>query len=216
MKFIITIRLHHTGRVQWTNELVAADDFYYVSGTIMYSVVAHQNYGRERRDNRQQTQQHQHGSTSQQHHHHHHHHSHHHNQNHHHGQQTGGASSDGCGGGGGGVGTSGGSCGDGSSRQQTQQHHHHPDGRKRSQRHRNLSITGRFLNYIKRRFNPAQGKPKHYCFSRNINNKYCAQYYVLLLLGVGSRTLRIRERLESCFFLKLKFGNLELFELNQT
>ncbi|XP_060869964.1 Kv channel-interacting protein 1-like isoform X1 [Metopolophium dirhodum] len=112
----------------------------------MYSVVAHQNYGRERRDNRQQSQQHQHD--------HHHHHGHHHNQNHHHGQQAGGASSDG--GGGGGVGTSGGPCGDGSSRQQAQQHHHHPDGRRRSQRHRNLSITGRFLNYIKRRFNPAQ------------------------------------------------------------
>lgn len=148
----------HTGCVRWTNDLAAADD--YVSGAIMYSVVAHQNYGRERRDNRQQTQQHQHD--------HHHHHGHHHNQNHHHGQQGGGTSSDGCGGGGGGVGASGGPCGDGSSRQQAQQHHHHPDGRRRSQRHRNLSITGRFLNYIKRRFNPAQGKPKHYYFALSV------------------------------------------------
>lgn len=202
----------HTGRVRWTNDFVAAYD-YYVSSAIMYSVVAHQNYGRERRDNRQQTQQHQHGSTSQQHHHHHHHHhSHHHNQNHHHGQQAGGAGSDGCGGGGGGVGTSGGPCGDGSSRQQAQQHHHHQDGRKRSQRHRNLSITGRFLNYIKRRFNPVQGKRKHYLFARNtFSGPYCCVTDYVLLLGVGSRTLRICERIGSINY-KFEFGHFERYK----
>lgn len=110
----------------------------------MYSVVAHQNYSRDRRDNRQQAQQ------QSSHHHHHHHHQH---------QQGGGGggniSVDGVGGGG--AGSSGGG-GGGSSRQQAQQNQN-PDGRRRSQRHRNQpSITGRFLNYLKRRFNPVQGK----------------------------------------------------------
>lgn len=124
----------------------------------MYSVVAHQNYGRERRDNRQQTQQH--GQSSQPHHHHHHHHHHqqHHQSyhHHHHGQNVPGSGSDSFG-----VDRSesgAGGTGDCTSRGQSGQQHHHPDGRRRSQRHRNLSITGRFLNYLKRRFNPVQGK----------------------------------------------------------
>ncbi|XP_050544618.1 Kv channel-interacting protein 1-like isoform X1 [Daktulosphaira vitifoliae] len=86
----------------------------------MYSVVAHQNYGRERRE-RQQAQQHGHQS-----------------QQHHHNQQSGAPS------GGSGAGPS-------SAKQTSSQQH--PDGRRRSQRHRNLSITVRFLNYLKRRFN---------------------------------------------------------------
>ncbi|VVC29910.1 Hypothetical protein CINCED_3A006708 [Cinara cedri] len=68
-----------------------------------------------------------------------------------------GGGSDGVGSvGGSGGGAGAGGTGDCTSRGPTGQQHYHPDGKRRSQRHRNLSITGRFLNYLKRRFNPVQ------------------------------------------------------------